>query len=96
MEAAATPNISRRKRVRATEETSIATPKGSVVIYEVAMAPVGGEESKGERKARLAFNRQSKCRALQEHNKNKDNHEKADQVQRQHLRCPPAPRVCWD
>ena len=96
MEAAATPITSRRKRVRDTEETSVATPNGSVVIYEVDMAPKGGEESKGERKARLAFNRQSKCRALQEHNKDKDNQENADQVQRQHLRCPTPPALVCD
>ena len=96
MEAAATPSTSRRKRARDTAETSVATPNGSVVKFEVDIAPVGGEESKGERKARLAFNRQSKCRALHEHNKNKDNQDNADQVQRQHLRCPTPPALVCD
>ena len=89
MEAAATPNA-RRKRVRATEEKSLTTPSGSVVTFEVDPEPVGGDNSKDERKARLAFNRQTRCRALQDHAKNKALHAKAGEVRRQHL-----PRACF-
>ena len=95
MEAAASPQT-RRKRVRATEEASLTTPKGSVVKFQVDNGAKGGDVSKDEHKARLAFNRQSKCRALQEHNKDKDKQAKADQVQRQHLRCPTPPALVCD
>ena len=77
----ATPTA-RRKRVRATQEASLTTPTGSVVTFQVDLGPEVGDPTTEEHAARLAYNRQSRCRALAAHKQQKKQQLQDEKVRR--------------